>query len=128
MQKNGKTETVPMAPNFAKFIKKTPKKDRRGKVMAIPVNPTMGEGYVTAEHVAKVIARVGKATGISTGEGGQTPTAHDLRRSFATRWSRRVLPATLKVMMRHSQISTTMAYYVASETEAIGAELAKLDV
>jgi integrase len=39
-------------------------------------------------------------------------TAHDLRRAFGTRWSKRVMPATLQKLMQHASIETTMRYYV----------------
>lgn len=38
-------------------------------------------------------------------------SAHDLRRSFGDRWSRRVLPQHLQELMRHESISTTLRYY-----------------
>ena len=36
LQKNGKTETVPMAPDFADWLKETPKRKRTGMVMTVP--------------------------------------------------------------------------------------------
>jgi integrase len=50
-------------------------------------------------------------------------STHDLRRSFGTRWSRRVMPAVLKDVMRHSDISTTMKYYVRGNAQVTAAEL-----
>ena len=50
-------------------------------------------------------------------------TAHDLRRSFATRWSRRIKPITLRSIMRHADIKTTMAYYVDQDADEIAEEL-----
>lgn len=38
--------------------------------------------------------------------------AHDLRRAFGTGWSKRVMPAVLKQLMRHRSVETTMKYYV----------------
>ncbi|HMP08139.1 MAG TPA: hypothetical protein PJ982_17460, partial [Lacipirellulaceae bacterium] len=35
-------------------------------------------------------------------------SAHDLRRSFGFRWSRRVMPTILRELMRHESIDTTM--------------------
>ncbi len=130
LQKNGKTEAVPMAPDFAKFLKETPKRKRTGMVLSVPLSADWTSetiGNVSAERVAKVIAKIGKATDIKTNK-TSTPTAHGLRRSFASRWSRRVLPQTLKTMMRHADIATTMTYYVSSAADAIGAELAGLDI
>ena len=36
LQKNGKTETAPMAPDFADWLKETPKRKRTGMVMTVP--------------------------------------------------------------------------------------------
>jgi integrase len=40
---------------------------------------------------------------------------HDFRRSFGERWSDRVMPVVLKELMRHSQIETTLRYYVGQD-------------
>ncbi len=45
-------------------------------------------------------------------------SAHDLRRSFGTRWASRVKPTTLQLLMRHESIETTLKYYVAQDTDA----------
>ena len=50
----------------------------------------------------------------------QYATAHDLRRSFGSRWAKRVMPAVLKDLMRHSSINTTMTYYVNQSAEDVG--------
>ena len=44
-------------------------------------------------------------------EAGKYASAHDLRRSFGTRWAKRVMPAVLQKLMRHSAIETTLRYY-----------------
>ena len=49
--------------------------------------------------------------------------AHDFRRAFCTRWARKVMPAVLQRLARHSHISTTMAYYVSLSADEIGSEL-----
>ena len=45
-------------------------------------------------------------------------TAHDLRRSFGFRWSRRIMPTPLRELMRHQSIETTMKYYVGVNADA----------
>ncbi len=53
-------------------------------------------------------------------------SAHDLRRAFGFRWSRRVSSMVLKELMRHSSVTTTEKYYVginATETAAMLAGL-----
>lgn len=50
-------------------------------------------------------------------------TAHDLRRAFGFRWSRRVMPNVLRELMRHSSINTTMAFYVGQNAESTAESL-----
>ena len=50
-------------------------------------------------------------------------SAHDLRRSFGSRWAPKVKPATLQRLMRHASIETTMAYYVDLDADDLAAEL-----
>jgi integrase len=44
-------------------------------------------------------------------------SAHDLRRSFAERWSTRAMPQVLMHLMRHESIDTTMKFYVGRNAE-----------
>lgn len=50
-------------------------------------------------------------------------TAHDLRRSFGTRWSQKVMPRVLMQLMRHTSITTTMKYYVENNADSVAEEL-----
>src|SRR5690606_25003806 len=50
-------------------------------------------------------------------------TAHDLRRAFGTRWSKRVMPAMLQKLMRHASIETTMKFYVEHNADDVSADL-----
>jgi hypothetical protein len=52
-------------------------------------------------------------------------SAHDFRRSFGTRWARRVMPAVLQRLMRHESIETTMTYYVDLDADELAEELWK---
>jgi integrase len=69
------------------------------------------------------VAAIGKAADIvvdtdaRTGEATNYASAHDLRRAFGHRWAKRVMPAVLQKLMRHSSIQTTMQYYVSLEAE-----------
>jgi len=56
---------------------------------------------------------------------GKFASAHDLRRTFGTRWARRVMPATLQLLMRHQSIETTMKYYVDLDADELGDDLWK---
>ncbi len=50
-------------------------------------------------------------------------SAHDLRRSFGTRWAKRVMPAVLQKLMRHSAIETTLRYYADLDVDDLAADL-----
>ena len=67
-------------------------------------------------QVGVVISAIGKAGGVkvNTSPSGKVKfaSAHDLRRSFGERWSTKVMPQVLMVLMRHENIETTMRYYV----------------
>ena len=45
-------------------------------------------------------------------------SSHDLRRTFCTRWSRKVMPAILQKLARHSSVQTTLTYYVSLDAVA----------
>jgi hypothetical protein len=54
---------------------------------------------------------------------GKFASAHDLRRTFGTRWAKLVMPAVLKRLMRHSAIQTTMTYYVDLDSAEVADQL-----
>lgn len=107
-EKGNADRLLPLTPDFARFIART--RQPSGYVF----NP-LGErgtrvGYSRACHV---IADIGKAAGVVVDPPtGRTATAHDLRRTYGSRWAHRVQPVVLKEMMRHADISTTTKYYV----------------
>ncbi len=53
----------------------------------------------------------------------KTASAHDLRRSFGSRWAGKAKPATLRLLVRHESIETTLKYYVEQDVEELGAAL-----
>ena len=56
------------------------------------------------------------------------PAAHDLRRSFGTRWATRLTPIELKELMRHKSIETTLKYYVQIVAEKLGKKLQQAEM
>jgi integrase len=120
-QKSGKVQLVPMAPEFVELLE--PLQRASGFVF----NPLGMEGQPLRRDkdlIGSMIREIGKAAGIIVdSERGKYASAHDLRRSFGHRWSRRVMPPVLKELMRHSDISTTMRFYVGQSAENTAAEL-----
>ena len=120
-QKSGRTQLVPLAPEAVELLQ--PIKRTRGFVFA----PLTKLGLPMArdhQKAGKIIAQIGAAAKVVTDPAtGRTATAHDLRRAFGARWSKRVMPATLKEIMRHADIQTTMTYYVAQNAKVTASEL-----
>jgi integrase len=125
-QKSRKAERWPLPPDFAEWLLQTPQDDRHGRVFKL---------FSLRDHqplalckVGKVISRTGEAAHIVVAKDPDTgevkyASAHDLRRSFGTRWARKVMPATLQRLMRHASINTTMKYYVQIGADDVAAEL-----
>lgn len=108
--KSRRDESVPITPEFADYLKTLPK--RTGLVFGCDW---------TTPYVGRIISDAGRLSGVRSGS--THATAHDLRRSFATRWAQKVKPVTLKALMRHSDIKTTLAYYVGLTSDDIAGEL-----
>lgn len=120
-QKNGKLQVVPLAPEAVELLE-TIRRDR-GWVFRLDGRDGRPASRETLA-AGRRISAIGKAAGVVTDPAtDKTATAHDLRRSFGHRWSRRVMPATLKELMRHASIETTMTYYVGQDAETTAAEL-----
>ena len=70
---------------------------------------------MSIKTVGKYISQCGRQAGVvvSDRDGKKRyASSHEFRRSFGARWSPKVMPDTLRVMMRHASISTTLEYYV----------------
>ncbi len=117
-EKGGKDRLLPMTPDFAAMLQGVPERLRRGRVFR--VDPSR---HVTG----KVVTAIGKGAGVVVDEDKtgkrKFASAHDLRRAFGQRWSRKVMPTILRELMRHASLATTMAYYVESDAEATAREL-----
>lgn len=118
-QKNRTVQVVATTPDFAEFLRRTPEADRTGFVF----NPCTRAGRIRNEkHASRRVSEIGEKAQIIT-EPGRTASAHDLRRSFGSRWSLLVFPPVLQHMMRHSSIETTMKYYVDHTADLLGREI-----
>ena len=123
--KKRKTEVVPIAPEFEEFLLATPEADRHGKVFPL-VPLKLGVTELLTNQVGRVVSSIGKEAGVKVANSDQGDkvkyaSAHDLRRSFGTRWARRVKAVVLQKLMRHSSINTTMKYYVSEDADDIAA-------
>jgi len=121
LQKNRKRQTVPLMPDAVALLQSVPNGERRGRVF----RPANARGPVTPDLACRIIAKLGKKAGIITRRDGPKPedihyaTAHDLRRSFATRWAKVLMPFELAKVMRHSAMQTTNTFYVDTDSADI---------
>lgn len=117
-QKSRRAQLLPMTPDFASWLLETvPKGERQSLVF----NPIGKRGsLLTGSEVGRYVSEFGRLAEIETRPGsGKFASCHDFRRSFGTRWARKVMPAELKLLMRHSSVETTMKYYVGIEADDI---------
>ncbi|AMV18926.1 Tyrosine recombinase XerC [Planctomyces sp. SH-PL14] len=122
--KGRKNRRFPMAPEFAEMLLAVPPSERVGRVLTFLSH---GKRPLAMDRITRAISGFGTAAGIVVGRDTEGEpvyaSAHDLRRSFGTRWAKRVLPPVLKLLMRHSSIATTMTYYVDIDTDEATAAL-----
>ena len=100
---------VPLVKEFADILEG----ERDGYVF----NPQAISGQrASFDWVVRIVSAIGEAAGIVVdwNEAGKPvyASAHDLRRSFGSRWAKRVMPPVLKLLMRHSSVVTTLNFYV----------------
>lgn len=110
-QKSRTDQLLPIAPEFAAWLESHPGTD---KVFRLPGK--RGRPYRTTNRVGTAVSWIAKAANVSV-------TAHDLRRSFGTRWAQRVNPFVLQQLMRHQNITTTRAYYVQIDAAEIASQI-----
>lgn len=108
-EKGGQDRLLPITPDFAEFLLGTPEAERTGRVFDLTC-----QGLST---ISEVVSRIGEKAGVKVNTDPKTgavkyASAHDLRRSFGTRWAALVMPQILMELMRHAEIETTLRYYV----------------
>ena len=121
-EKGNTDRLLPMAPEFAEFLRETPLAERSGYVFDPKPRRHRYAERLTMHHVGLTISKFGKAAGVRVSD-TKFASAHDLRRSFGERWSRRVLPQVLQEMMRHETIQTTLKYYVGQNAKRTAADI-----
>jgi len=122
-QKAHRDEVLPITPEFAALLESVPAGQRRGRVFKLlssdgqPLN-------ATKDIVSRMVSAIGEKAGVVVDQrtkAGETvrkfASAHDLRRAFGQRWSRKLRPQDLQKLMRHASLTTTFAYYVDNDAE-----------
>lgn len=136
-QKSHADQLLPMTPDFAEFVLATPETDRVGPVFTITSRRSGATPLLY--WVSATITKIGQAAGVKVNAATKSrrdndgklatrsvvkyASAHDLRRAFGTRWAARVNTATLKLLMRHSDVATTERYYVSLDADEVSASL-----
>lgn len=121
-QKSRRDEILPMTPDFAKLLMKTPEVERHGLVFNLAGLQTGKQ--MSPKRVCRVVAEIGRRAGVVVNKAdGKYASCHDLRRGFGNRWAKRVMPAVLKRLMRHASIETTMGYYVDLDSADVADQL-----
>jgi integrase len=114
-EKGHKDRLLPLAPEFAEYILRTPEAQRTGFVFNLTPRRVKWPRRPSVVTVMRVTGLIGERAGIKVkvdSDNVKFASAHDLRRSFGQRWASRVMPQVLMELMRHESIETTMAYYV----------------
>ncbi|MEQ8846138.1 site-specific integrase [Botrimarina sp.] len=108
-EKAHRDRMLPMTPELVELLQSVPARQRRGRVFNVGPD---------ASTVCRTVAAFGETARVVVDDSGgkrKFASAHDLRRAFGARWSRKVMPTVLREMMRHSSLQTTMAYYVGDD-------------
>jgi len=121
-QKSGQDQLLPLTPDFGEFLLATPEDQRHGRVFRL--NQDGGNIPLTRQSIGTLVVEIGEKAGVVVNAvDHKMASAHDLRRTFATRWAKRVAPAILQKLMRHASINTTMGFYVDLDVEEMADEL-----
>jgi site-specific recombinase XerD len=121
-QKSTRDEVLPMTPDFAEFLLRTPEAARKGLVF--PLIDQQTQEPLTRRRIGVVVGSIGRKAGVVTNKAaGKYAGLHDLRRAFCTRWASKVMPPVLRRLARHANIQTTLSYYVDLDAEAIADDL-----
>jgi integrase len=118
-EKGGRHRLLAIAPQFEELLLSVSEEQRTGFVFNPRPIQVIKHERMIRRVATRLISQIGEAAGIVVSRKPKLKyaSAHDLRRAFGTRWAKLVTPAVLKDLMRHSQIETTMTYYVGSEAQ-----------
>ena len=103
---------------WARFIAPIPEDERSGRVFKL-LTKTGQLAKPSRHSIGPRVGAIGRAAGVVTDQREKKgeivkefASAHDLRRAFGQRWSRKVPSMVLKELMRHASVTTTEKYYV----------------
>ena len=114
-EKAFRNRVLPMTPDFAAHLRTIPANRRNGSVFKWPLS----RGHTTnLKTIGKRISWCGKRANVVVGK-NKFASAHDLRRSFGSRWALKVQPFVLKTLMRHSSVTTTERYYITVRADSV---------
>jgi integrase len=120
LEKGNEDRIYPLTPDFVEYLRRTPESERTGRICQPLTLRGVTSSYVT---IGRTVSAIGKGARVVVNTAPRKyASAHDLRRSFGSRWAPLVQPPILQQLMRHKHLSTTMTYYVelrASETSAV---------
>jgi integrase len=112
LEKGHTDRLLPMAPEFALLLQRVPESERTGPVFRLNGR----QGRYGGHQVSRIVSKIGRAAGIKVYTNPKDSTkikfasAHDLRRAFGVRWSARLMPTDLMVLMRHESMETTLRF------------------
>lgn len=126
LEKGRQDRVLPIAPEFAEFLLATPEDQRHGRVFRL--RSRRGGGFLRKDRVSRIGSMIGEGAAVKVHTHPRTgkvkcASCHDLRRTFGDRWSRRIMPPDLMLLMRHESIDTTMKYYVGRNAQSTAATL-----
>ena len=126
-EKGFKDRLLPITPDFAEFLQAVPEDQRTGSVFK-PMPNRRHATELIRESISRLIAKMGENAGVIVGDKGNIDketgerksrfaSAHDFRRAFGVRWSRKMKVFELKELMRHQSIKTTEEFYLEQNTQ-----------
>ncbi len=122
-EKAGQDRIIPMTPDFVQLLRDIPRKKRRGCVFRWTLCKGDSPSVAT---ISKRISLAGTQANVVVSKKAKRikyASAHDFRRSFGARYAPLVMPDTLRILMRHASITTTMTYYTHSNAERTASAL-----
>ncbi len=109
-QKSGKIDTIPATPAMAGHL------DAWRTAGCVP-GERVGETLTArADNASTIVGEIFEEAGVDGG-------AHGLRRAFCTEWASRVSASDLRVLARHSNIATTLKFYVSRSADELASRL-----